>query len=209
MTTPTLFVAPLRCEDIGADPRFTALADIEGIDVDLRYASARNFLGRNLYGDLDCAWLRADAAASLAVAAAWLARHRAGYRLLVLDALRPQRAQEQLWAFVAGTPMEPYIARPKRGSIHSFGMAVDVTLLDAAGNECDLGTPFDDLSLGSHPALNAEHLALGVLSAAQVAERGWLSAAMRHAGFVGLHSEWWHFDLGDRDAVRREMPRVL
>ena len=199
----------IRCEDIGADPRFTPLANMPAVAVDLRYASTRNFLGRNLYGDLDCAWLRAEAAAGLAEAATWIARHRAGYRLLVLDALRPPRVQEQLWAAVVGTSMQPYIARPDRGSIHSFGMAVDVTLLDAAGSECDLGTPFDDLSLGSHPALNAEHLALGVLTTAQVTERGWLSAAMRHAGFVGIHSEWWHFDLGDRDMVRREMPRVL
>jgi zinc D-Ala-D-Ala dipeptidase len=48
-----------------------------------------------------------------------------------------------------------------------------------------------------------------VLSAAQVAERGWLSAAMTRAGFHGIRSEWWHYDFGDRDAVRREMPRVL
>ncbi len=199
----------IRCEDIGADPRFAPLASIPGIAVDLRYADTRNFLGRNLYGELDCAWLRVEAAAGLAQAVTWLARHRAGYQLLVLDALRPQRVQEQLWAFVADTPMEPYIARPERGSIHSFGMALDVTLLDPQGRECDMGTPFDDLSLGSHPVLDSQHLALGVLSAAQVAERGWLSAAMTWAGFHGIRSEWWHYDFGDRDAVRRDLPRVL
>ena len=54
----------------------------------------------------------------------------------------------------------------------------------------------------------AEHLALGVLSAAQISERGWLQAAMSRGGFHGIHTEWWHFDFGDRDAVRRELPRV-
>ena len=199
----------IHCEGVAADPRFTPLAAIAGITVDLRYASTRNFLGRNLYGGLDCAWLRVEAADGLRTAAAWLARHRPGYQLLVLDALRPQRVQEQLWAAVVGTPMEPYIARPERGSIHSFGMALDVTLLDPQGRECDMGTPFDDLSLGSHPALDSQHLALGVLSAAQVAERGWLAAAMSHAGFAGIRSEWWHYDFGDRDVVRRDLPRVL
>ena len=72
-----------------------------------------------------------------------------------------------------------------------------------------MGTPFDDLSLGSHPALDSQHLALGVLGAAQVAERGWLAAAMSHAGFAGIRSEWWHYDFGDRDVVRRDLPRVL
>ena len=199
----------IHCEGIAADPRFAPLTAIAGIAVDLRYASTRNFLGRNLYGELDCGWLRAEAADGLRSAVAWLAAHRPDYRLLVLDALRPQRVQEQLWAAVVGTPMEPYIARPERGSIHSFGMALDVTLLDPHGHECDMGTPFDDLSLGSHPALDSQHLALGVLSAAQVAERGWLAAAMSHAGFAGIRSEWWHYDFGDRDVVRRDLPRVL
>jgi D-alanyl-D-alanine dipeptidase len=31
---------------------------------------------------------------------------------------------------------------------------------------------------------------------------------MRQAGFTGIHSEWWHFDLGDREQVRDTMERV-
>jgi D-alanyl-D-alanine dipeptidase len=29
------------------------------------------------------------------------------------------------------------------------------------------------------------------------------------AGFVGINSEWWHFDCGDREAVRASYLRVL
>ena len=199
----------IRCEDVPGHADFVPLARIEGIAIDLRYASADNFVGRDLYGSLDCAFLRREAAEGLARAVAWLAAQRPGHRLRVLDALRPQRVQEALWAKLAGTPLEQYLAHPEVGSIHSFGMAVDVTLQDAASRECDMGTGFDDLSEASHPALDAEHLALGVLSAAQIAERGWLHAAMRAAGFVGIHSEWWHFDFGDRHAVRRQYARVL
>jgi D-alanyl-D-alanine dipeptidase len=109
---------------------------------------------------------------------------------------------------VAGTPLQAYLADPARGSIHSFGMAVDVTLLSPQGREADMGSAFDEMSLLSHPAMNDEHLALGALSAAQVTERGWLHAAMVRGGFRGIPTEWWHFDFGDRAQVRSEGPRV-
>jgi D-alanyl-D-alanine dipeptidase len=87
-------------------------------------------------------------------------------------------------------------------------MAVDVTLIDAQGRESDMGSGFDEMAPASHPALHAEHLASGVLSAAQVAERDCLHQAMLHGGFHGIPTEWWHFDHGDRERVRRELPRV-
>jgi len=199
----------IPCESIPGHPDFIHLSAIPHIAVELRYATPNNFTGRDLYGSLDCAWLRREAARGMAAAADWLRQHRPGYRLLILDALRPQRVQEQLWALLAGTPLEQYLAHPERGSIHSFGMAVDLTLLAPDGRECDMGTPFDDFSEGAHPALDAEHLALGRLTAAQVGERGWLRAAMRAAGFHGINSEWWHFDFGDRNEVRKACSRVL
>ncbi len=199
----------IHCEHIAGHPDFRTLASLHGVGFDLRYASANNFAGRVLYQGLDCAWLRREAAAGLEEAAAWLRSARPGWRLLVLDALRPQRVQEQIWAAVVGTPAQAYFANPQGGSIHSFGMAVDVTLLDADGAEADMGSAFDEMSLRSHPALHAEHLALGVLSAAQLAERGWLHAAMARGGFRGISTEWWHFDHGDSVAVRRDFPRVV
>lgn len=200
----------LRIEDIAGHPAFRHLSGLHpSIDVDLRYATDRNFAGRVLYAGWDCAWLRAEAAAGLEAAAAWLAASRPGWRIRLLDALRPHRVQQALWAEVAGTPLQAYLADPARGSIHSFGMAVDVTLLSPQGREADMGSAFDEMSLLSHPAMNDEHLALGALSAAQVTERGWLHAAMVRGGFRGIPTEWWHFDFGDRDGVRRTLPRVV
>jgi len=199
----------IDCEDIAQHPDFRALLSIEGIAIDLRYATPDNFVSRNIYGGLDCSWLRREAADALAQAAQWLARHRPGYRLLVLDALRPQRVQELLWAELAGTPLTLYLANPARGSIHSWGMAVDVSLLDPQGREVDMGAAFDEMSLISHTDHEAEHLALGLLRHEHLIERGWLRAAMRQAGFQTISTEWWHFDFGDREAVRRDLPRVL
>lgn len=195
-------------EDVPHDPAFRPLQGVAGIDFDLRYAGVDNFAGRVLYRGFDCAWLRREAAEGLERAAAWLAAQRPGWRLLVLDALRPQRVQEAIWSEVEGTPMAPYFAEPRRGSIHSFGMAVDVTLRRPDGVESDMGSGFDEMTPASHPAMHAEHLALGVLSAAQITERGWLHAAMVRGGFRGIATEWWHFDCGDKDVVRRDLPRV-
>jgi D-alanyl-D-alanine dipeptidase len=197
-------------EDIAAHPQFRRLDSLRhGIAVDLRYATADNFVGHPVYEGIDCAWLRREAADALEHAAAWLHARRPGWRLLVLDALRPQRVQQRLWDELQGTPLTMYLAPPERGSIHSFGMAVDVTLLDPQGREVDMGSGFDAMTLASHPDHEAEHLAQGLLTAQHLVERGWLRAAMREAGFHGIATEWWHFDFGDRVAVRRDLPRVL
>ncbi|MDP2008076.1 MAG: M15 family metallopeptidase [Rubrivivax sp.] len=198
----------LHVEAIASQANFRRLASLRGVPHDLRYAGTNNFAGLDLYGAMDCAWLRSEAADGLEAAAAWLAARRPGWRILVLDALRPQRVQEAIWQDVVGTPMEHYFANPQRGSIHSFGMAVDVTLIDPEGRESDMGSGFDEMSEASHPALHAAHLASGVLSPAQVAERDCLHDAMMHGGFHGIPTEWWHFDHGDRERVRRELPRI-
>jgi len=202
-------VLPVRIEDVPRHAAFRHLSTLAGVPHDLRYASANNFAARVLYRDIDCAWLRAEAASGLLTAAQWLAQQRPGWRLLVLDALRPQRVQEAIWADVVGTPMAMYFAEPVRGSIHSFGMAVDATLIDPLGSEADMGSGFDEMAPSSHPELHAQHLATGVLTPAQVAERDCLRTAMAQGGFAGIPTEWWHFDHGSRETVRRTFPRVV
>lgn len=196
-------------EDIAGSPEFRHLSSIAGIAVDLRYASSDNFVGRDLYSPFDCAWLHRDAAEALEQVVAWLAQQRPGYTALVLDALRPQRVQEQLWNALDGTGLQMYLANPVRGSIHSYGMALDITLLDTAGRELDMGTGFDDMTELSHPALEEGFLAAGALSEEQVANRRLLRDAMLGAGFLGINTEWWHFDCGDRELVRATYRRVL
>lgn len=188
---------------------FRPLASIGNTRVDLRYGSANNFVGRDLYGEIDCAWLHRDAATALEKAVRWLRRERPGVSILILDALRPQRVQEELWAALAGTNLQMYLADPVRGSIHSFGMALDVTLVDAHGVELDMGTPFDDLSELSHPALEDGFVTAGKLQPIHLDNRRLLRNAMVQAGFHGINTEWWHFDCGDRLKVRANYARVL
>ena len=198
----------LAVEDLPGHPDFVRLSDIAGARIDLRYATANNFAGRVLYAGIDCAWLRREAGDGLQQAVAWLAQHHSTLQLVVLDALRPQRVQEAIWRDVAGTNAQHYFADPARGSIHSYGMAVDVTLIDRAGLELDMGSGFDEMSLTSHPALEAQHLAAGVVTPQQVQHRQWLRDAMSAGGFTGIPTEWWHFNGGDPNTVRQSLPRV-
>ena len=202
-------VVSLQLEAVGSDPQFRHLSSIAGIAVDLRYATPDNFVGRDLYSPIDCAWLHRDAAVALEKAVAWLAERRPDHYLLVLDALRPQRVQQQLWDALQGTELLGYIAEPSRGSIHSFGMALDITIVGPDGQELDMGTGFDDLSERSHPALELVMLERGEITEQQVDNRRLLREAMFRAGFFGINSEWWHFDCGDRVLVRQTYTRVL
>jgi zinc D-Ala-D-Ala dipeptidase len=200
--------ASIAVEDLPGHADFVRLGEVVGAHVDLRYATHNNFAGRVLYVGIDCAWLRREAAVGLTRAVNWLAAHHPALQLVVLDALRPQRVQEAIWRDVAGTNAQHYFAEPVRGSIHSFGMAVDVTLAVRQGEELDMGSGFDEMSLASHPALEAEHLATGALTAQQVQHRQWLRDAMHAGGFEGIPTEWWHFNGGDPAAVRHSLPRV-
>lgn len=195
-------------ELIAEQADFRPLTTIDGIRVDLRYAGDNNFVGRKLYGELNCAWLHREAAAGLDAVVAYLRRHHPGYTLLVLDALRPHRVQQALWQWLAGTPLQQYLADPAKGSIHSFGMAVDVALLGCDGVELDMGTGFDDLTVLSQPQYEPIHLAEGLLSESHISNRQRLRQAMLHSGFSGIATEWWHFDFGDRALVRSNYLRI-
>ena len=198
----------MRLEQLQGHPDFRHLSTLPGLVVDLRYATEDNFVSRNLYGSNDCAWLHREAAAGLQAAQQSLLKSHPQLRMVVLDALRPHRVQEELWAYFKGSELRQYLADPARGSIHSYGMAVDVTLLDAQGAELDMDTGFDELSIVSHPQHEEVHLQQGLLTTTQLANRLLLRHTLQHHGFQGISTEWWHFDFGDRDRVRREFVRI-
>ena len=195
-------------EAVDGHPEFVPLASLSGVRVDLRYAGLGNVFGQAVYAGLDCAWVHVDAGAALGQTVAWLAEHAPDQHLLVLDALRPHRIQQTLWDSLADTSLRLYLADPSRGSIHSYGLAVDATLIDDQGHELDMGTPFDAMTPLSHPELEAVHLTAGALRSEQVANRELLRSAMRAGGFQGIRHEWWHFDLHDREEVRAHGLRV-
>ena len=185
-----------------ADPDFSAIDNLPGVTVNLRYASTNNFMKENLYGDFNRAFLHRIAADKLKKAAALLQKNKPGWKLLVYDGLRPRSVQWQLWKRVKGTDQQPYVANPKRGSIHNYGFAVDLTLQDAAGKELDMGTEFDHFGKLAQPALEQKFLKQGKLTEQQVKNRRLLRRVMEDAGFIQLPIEWWHYDALPKQEVK-------
>jgi D-alanyl-D-alanine dipeptidase len=154
--------------------------------IDIRYATADNFTGKTLYPVARCK-LRRAVVERLARAAKTLRADKR--RLLIWDCYRPTSIQDVLWKLV---PDERYVANPNQGSRHSRGAAVDVALVDADGKAVTLPTKFDEFSEAAH----RDHALKG--TAGVEARR--LEAAMTAAGFVGMPTEWWHYD--DPDATK-------
>lgn len=188
---------------ISASSEYVSPASGPNLVFDLKYAGADNFMGRNMYGEFDKPWLHRIAAAKLAAAAESLESARPGCRLVVYDALRPRSIQYLLWEKVKGTPQEKYVANPMTGSIHNYGFAVDLSILDPAGRALDMGTAFDDFTQLAQPRLEERFLKEGRLSAAQAANRALLRRVMVSAGFMPLPLEWWHFDALPKADVKR------
>jgi len=152
--------------------------------LEIAYATANNFTGKLVYARPGC-YLHEDAAAKLKKAVE-LARPL-GLRLKIFDAFRPSEAQWVLWNF---RPDPEFLADPRKGSPHSRGAAVDLTLVDGSGAELDMGTGFDAFTPLSHHA-NTE------ISAAAQKNRLVLLGLMSASGWDFYGNEWWHYQLFD------------
>ncbi len=155
-----------------------------GVVIALAYATAQNITGVPIYRHPIC-YLNDEAAGLLDQAIA-LARPL-GLRLKIFDALRPSEAQWKLWN---ARPDPDFLADPRRGSPHSRGAAVDVTLIDGNGAELEMGTKFDAFTPLSH------HARLDVSVTAQ-RNRLLLLGLLTAAGWDFYRNEWWHYQLFD------------
>jgi D-alanyl-D-alanine dipeptidase len=157
--------------------------------VDLRYATENNFTKKGIYPSAVCLLQKATAEKLIKANKEFAKR---GLRLKIWDAYRPVYVQQIFWDLV-GDPR--FVADPKKGSKHSRGIAVDVTLVDKDGNEIEMPTGFDDFSVKasrSHKGNSKE--------AQQNME--YLTEVMKRNGFVTISSEWWHYEDSDRDKYK-------
>jgi zinc D-Ala-D-Ala dipeptidase len=167
------------------------LVDIKTVDptivIDLRYAGPKNIAGRALYPAGTRAMIRPELAPRLVGAQNFLRRYN--YGLKIWDAYRPKSVQIQLWQAAHNND---FVADPSAGagSMHSWGVAVDATLIDIWNRPVSMPSDFDDFTpaamwkyQGSNPDVRV-HLHL-------------LQIAMREGGFYGLRTEWWHFTIAN------------
>jgi len=166
--------------------RETDLVDLERtiplLVLDIRYATTNNFTGQQLYPEARC-FLRRAPAQKLRAIQAELAN--TGLGLKIFDGYRPLSVQRKMWAVF---PQPGYVADPKKGSRHNRGAAVDVTLIRLKdGTELPMPTPYDDFTERAHRDFMD-------LPAEAIRNRQLLEQMMTRHGFVGLPTEWWHFD---------------
>lgn len=174
---------------------------IPGIRVELKYSTTDNFFGEDVYGDLTNAYLQPEVAERLKKALEMLKAEHPDFTFLVYDGVRPLRVQQILWDNLdKPDSLKPlYVADPKKGSLHNFGVAVDLTIFDTkADSTLDMGTGYDYFGYPAYPDREAQMLEEGILTEIQIANREILRKVMNQVGFMGIGSEWWHFNAFSR-----------
>ena len=194
------FASQISCDKSG----FVAVsAVVDDAAYDIRYYSSNNFTGNRINGyNAPIAYMTKEGANALAVAAQDLRKQ--GYRLLIWDTYRPQKAVDNFVEWI-NNPNDPgdktFYPTLKKSDLlegqyimeksgHTRGSTVDLTLIKKDGSFVDMGGTFDLFSEISHPDYKK-------LTRAQKKNRKILHDAMIKAGFKGLDSEWWHFTLKD------------
>jgi len=166
-----------------SDHDFVDLMVIDSTFVlDIKYATEDNFLNEKVY---DCPKCILKYKTIEKLLKAKTIADSLGFQLKIFDCYRPLSVQKKMWKIL---PNPSYVANPSKGSIHNRGGAVDLTLLDAQGNELDMGTAFD--FFGKASAHHYTNLSENIL-----ANRRLLKSIMTQSGFLPLASEWWHYNL--------------
>ena len=196
---------PARAETISYDK--TDFAEIGSViddaAFDIRYYSANNFTGNKIKGyKAPRAYMTKEALSALAKAAEDLRAQ--GYRLLIWDSYRPQKAVDNFVAWIndpEDTGDKSFYPELQKSDLltgnyvmaksgHTRGSTVDLTIIKKDGGFVDMGGTFDLFSEVSHPDYPN-------LTDEKKNNRKILHDAMVDAGFKALDSEWWHFTLKD------------
>lgn len=185
---PTATAGPIEAPEVNLDelpPRseadFVRVKDyIPDIIVEVKYSTENNFTGTVVY-DFSDAYLRYGTVLKLMKVQDELRQQ--GMLLKIWDSFRTLEAQKVLWEKSGGNGY----SNPATGNnSHSRGNTVDVTLIDAEGNELEMPTPHDVFN--SYSDRNFGDCTDTAASNAML-----LQEIMEKHGFKGLYSEWWQF----------------
>jgi len=186
--------------------------EIPGIFVELKYSTTDNFFGQDVYGDLTKAYIQPEVAQMLTQAHEKLKEEYPELTFLVYDGVRPLSVQQILWDNLdKPDSLKPlYVADPKIGGLHNYGVAVDLTLAyRGSGQALNMGTGYDFFGYPAYPDRENQMLREGEITKEHVANREILRKVMKHGGFTGIGSEWWHFNAFSRKeaAVKFDLVR--
>ncbi|GHV11225.1 hypothetical protein AGMMS49938_01540 [Fibrobacterales bacterium] len=200
-------------------PDWEEITHLRGVVVKMPYATYDNFSGHNLYCGIGRAFLHKDAAQKLKRAIGILKKQAPNYKFIIFDAARSNHAQSILKAAVRGTPYTHFVSNPvpaasdsaiKIGSLHAYGMAIDIGLLNENGDLADMGLPYDSFAFYAGKKGEQTALEQGLLNAEQIKNRELLRSVMGAAGWSNLSTEWWHFNAAPGDSIRTkyDLPRL-
>ena len=180
---------------------------VPSVLVELKYATSDNFMKKNVYGCLTHAYLQKETMVMLRKAQENLEKKYPGYHLLIYDAARPLSKQWELWnTLTEYTPEKrrTYVADPREHSIHNYGSAIDLTVVDEKGKPLDMGTKYDFFGEMAYPKKEERLLKAGKLSQKAIDNRLILRKAMKSAGFMPIEYEWWHFNAFSRKVAKEK-----
>jgi zinc D-Ala-D-Ala dipeptidase len=172
-------------ESIKTNPE-KELVDLEkvvpGMIMDIRYATANNFTGKQIY-TLAKAYARKPVAEALIKAQADFKKLGVGVKMH--DAYRPYAATVKFYEEYHDTT---YVASPYKGSRHNRGCALDMTIVDLkTGKELKMPTEYDSFSKDAWPTTPVKDPIIKK-------NRDLIISVMERNGFKVNASEWWHFD---------------
>lgn len=192
------------------------MVDITTLDssilVELKYSTTDNFVGVDMYGDLERAYLERKFAQKVVLAQSILKREHPNLTLLIYDAARPISAQRAMRRCVEGSALESFVADGTRGGRHNYGVAVDLTIATEDGTPLDMGAEFDEFSEASsvkgspdtsdkssrtidvYRGYITELANRGIITYEAAQNRILLVEVMCEAGLYPYRKEWWHYE---------------
>ena len=184
----------------------------EDIIVELKYSTPYNFVGKDMYRDLDKAYLTPDFARKVIRAQQILRRYNPQLTLLIYDAARPISVQRYMRKLVEGTKFQDFVADGTKGGRHNYGVAVDLTIATNQGVPLDMGAGFDDFTdaaavkgtsdtndqANRNIKVYTEYVnglvKRGLISAEAAKNRLLLINIMIEAELYPYRREWWHYE---------------
>ena len=207
------------------------LVNIQELDgdilVDLKYSTTDNFVGVDMYGDLERTYFERGFADRVVEAQRILQSKHPEYTLLIYDAARPISVQRAMRKAVEGTEFESFVADGTKGGRHNYGVAVDLTIATLDGTPLDMGAGFDDFTEAAsvkgtpdNADSNTRTMAVyrdyimgmvrrGILSLEAANNRILLIEVMHEAGLYPYRREWWHFEEIISISATRERYKLL
>jgi len=203
-----LFQANLKACELEKHMLNSGVVDIQIIDSTLKAniinATTDNMLGFNSYDCLTKCYLQYDAAIKLKKAQNILKQKYPKYSLMILEGTRPRSVQQKMYNVVKNSVLKHYVAEPSKGSMHNYGTAVDITIVDDKNKELKMGQPDPRKKIIGKSGIEIKlFIFLNKPNKKEMTNRKVLNDVMVKAGFRPISYEWWHFDAFPKDYVRK------